>query len=126
MKYPPRDPRLVEAVFYVWLSKEMIFNNPGKGVKRYPKNTKAEKVKYNKKILRYLDRMEEKVDSVIRADGVSIEDLGRAVAIKMDGLVRYVWRSDLMTEREFDEKRTAQKKKLGMLRKKPRRTVDKV
>ena len=117
MKYPPRDQKVIDAVFDVWLSRDMQFNNSG-GIKRYPRNTKAQKVKYTKKILRYLDNMEANAES--SSNCITVEESGRAVSIKLDGKVRYVWRADVLTEREWHEKRASQKEKLEMLRKESR------
>lgn len=92
-----RDSRIVKASFDVWLSRSMLFNNPpGRNIKRYRQYTKAEKVKYTKKIEMYLDKME--------SDWFKREHENRtAVAIKLDGIIRYVWREDLLSEKQYDE-----------------------
>lgn len=117
MKAKHRDPRVIKAVFDVWLSRDMLFNNPpGRNLKIYRKHTKAQKIKYTSKICRYLDRMEEKEFSVHGADRTG-------VAIKLDGKTRYVWREDVLSEKEFSEVKERQKSGIRALRKKSRRNV---
>jgi len=118
---PPRDPRTIKSEFDVWTSSEMIFNNPppkgkgGQNLKTYPRFTKAKKVKYNKERLWYLDNMEKRGD--LKGS--------RAVAIELDGIVRYVWREDVYTEEEFKDAQKGHKAGLRMLRSKPKGDVDK-
>ena len=122
-EFPPIDPRTIKSEFDVWTSKEMIFNNPspkgsgGQNLKTYPRFTKAKKVKYDKVRMRYLNDMEKRGNLA----GVVC---GRAVAIEMDGIVRYVWREDVYTEDEFKEAQKTHKAGLRMLRSKPKGNVD--
>ena len=105
-----RDPRVVKAVFDVWLTSDMIFNNPpGQNLKNYRKHTKAKKVRYTKKIIAYLDRMEDK--DIGQGDRV-------AVAIRLDDKVRYVWRERVLSKNEYDAIKAQQSYRLRMLRKK--------
>ncbi|MBN2258105.1 MAG: hypothetical protein JW704_09800 [Anaerolineaceae bacterium] len=90
----------------------MKFNNPPRqNIRTYGRFTPAKKVKYTKGILRYLDEMEEKV---IEWN----ENMGRAVAIQLDGMVRYVWRGDLLSKKEYDEVQKKTRAGIGMLRQK--------
>jgi len=111
-----RNEKLVKAEFDVWLSRDMSFNNPpGRHIHTYHKYVKAKKVKYTKKIQKCLDRMESK-----RGTG-----RGRAVAIKLGGNIRYVWRSDLLSKKEYNEIQEEQRSKLGVFCKKLRGDVGK-
>lgn len=117
MRIPDRDHRTIKAEFDVWLAREMLFNHPPRqDVRKYPKFYKAKKVKYTKQILRYLDRMEAKEFEDHRC---------RAVAIYLDGMVRYVWRSDLLSQKEYDDVQKKQRHGLGILRQKLGRNVGK-
>lgn len=91
--FPKRDKRLCDAVFDVWLSRDMTFNSQD-GFIIFAKHTKAKKIKYDYAIELYLDNMENK--SVLYD-----ASFGRAVAIELGGMVRYVWRSDVLTEEEM-------------------------
>lgn len=112
-----RDSRLVKASFDVWLSRSMIFNNPpGMNLKTYKKYTKTKKVKYTRKIEMYLDKMEN--------NWFKCEHENRtAVAIKLDGIIRYVWREDLLSEKEYDEIRKKHQDGLRILCKNTRGNV---
>ena len=107
---PARDSRIEKAEFEVWLAREMCFNNPpGLNIRTYGRYTKAKKVKYTPKMMRYLDNME-------RTD---VRNVGcNAVVIELGGKLRYVWRSDLFTRKEYDEIQKEQRSRLGALRKK--------
>lgn len=116
----PINPEVARATFPVWLSRDMAFNDPQeKVVKKYHKFTKAEKVKYTKKIEQYLSEMEDKPKLFGDTDS------GRAVAIKLDGRVRYVWRADVLTEAEYNEVKKRHRVGVDMLRQKLNRPVDK-
>ena len=115
--YPERDPRTIKAKFDVWLARDMLFRDPkSKQVKRFEKHTKAFKIRYDTRILRYLDRMENHY-------GEDSAEMGRAVAINLDGMIRYVWRKDVLTEAEYNEARKRQRSKFGAFRKKLRGDV---
>lgn len=110
MRPQARDSRIVKAEFDVWLAREMSFNNPpGFNIRRYRKYARGKKVKYTPSMLSYLDRMEQS-DHTGKAC--------RAVAIELGGKIRYVWRSDLLTRKEYDKVQEKQRSGLGMLRKK--------
>jgi hypothetical protein len=104
------DERLITAEFEVRLARDMLFNNPpGQHYKKYSIYTKASKVKYNGKIQQYLYDMEQNENHYA-------SKIGRAVAIKLDGLTRFVWRSDLLSEDEYNainRERTAGIRNLG-------------
>jgi hypothetical protein len=118
VNYPPRDQRVIDSQFDIWLARDLLFNNPpGVNFRRYPKYSKAKKVKYTRVILRYLDKMEK------TGEVLDMGDRGRAVAIELGGMLRYVWRVDLLTEAEYDEAKKRQAPKLASLRKKLRRNV---
>lgn len=112
-----RDPRIVKAVFDVWLSRSIIFNNPpGNNIKVYAQYTRAEKVKYTNKIQIYLDRMEDEWFKHKHEKRIS-------VAIKLDNIIRYVWREDILSKKEYDEVKERQQTNLRMLFKKSKRNV---
>jgi len=115
-RFSDRDDRTIKTVFDVWLARDMLFHNPERGFRVYEKYTKCEKVKYDTKILRYLDEMERRV--VDWNDG-----MGRAVAIRMDKKIRYMWRGDLLTEKEYEEIQQRKREGLRMLREKSKRDV---
>jgi hypothetical protein len=106
------DERIVSAEFEVRLARDMLFNNPpGQNFKTYSIYTKADKVKYNGKIQQYLYDME-------RKENHYTSSMGRAVAIKLDGLTRFVWRSDLLSKDEYDAVKREHNEKLRDLGKK--------
>jgi len=106
------DERIISVEFEVRLAHEMLFNNPpGQNFKTYPMYTKAEKIKYNGKIQQYLYDME-------RNETHYDPSMGRAVAIKLDGLTRFVWRSDLLSVEEYGKINKDQNARLRNLGKK--------
>jgi hypothetical protein len=114
-----RDPRLVKASFDVWLSRSIIFNNPpGNNIKVYRQYTKAEKVKYTNKIQIYLDRIENELFKLKHEKRIS-------VAIKLDNIIRYVWREDILSKKEYDEVKERQQTNLRVLFKKSKGDVGK-
>ena len=121
-EFPERDPRTIKAVFNVWLSRDMLFNNPhpgkpGSNTKKYKKYTKAEKVKYSNEIIRRLNDWEEKYFEESGGD--------RCVAIRLDGIVRYMWRRDVLTEAEYGRIQEKQKAGISVIRSKLKRDVGK-
>jgi len=107
-----RDPRVIKSSFDVWLARDMDFNNlPGRNIKTYRRFTKATKIKYTNKICSYLDKMEYKQSRMAGENKV-------AVAIKLDGTIRYVWRCDVLTEKEYNEIQNSQKDNIRNLCKK--------
>lgn len=112
-KFGPQDKRVAKAELDVWLGRDMAFNTPpGQNIKRYSKYTQCKKVEYTSKILDYLDRMEDVLFPVEH------DHNGRACAIKLDGVVRYVWRSDLLNEEEYGREQEKHRSGIRDLRKK--------
>jgi hypothetical protein len=100
----PRNKKVDAAQFDVYLSRELKFNDPEKKeIRTYPAYTPARKVKYTSEIVRKLDRREDR-----RMFTDPQDPSVRAVAIHLGGRLRYVWRTDLLTEKEFDEVRREQ------------------
>lgn len=113
--FPDRDQRLVESEFNVWLARDMYFNDePGNNIYKYRKYTKAKKIKYTKLILKYLDKMEMQLEN---------NDNGRSVAIEMGGKIRYVWRIDLLSEKEYNAAKEEQRITIGNFGKIAKRDV---
>jgi len=106
MARKPRTKKISEAVFPVWLAKKMLFNQPDKRrVIEYRMYTECLKVKYTPAILKYLDKME-KIAGDIKAEDT-------AIAISLNGMVRYVWRSDVFVKSEFDKQVKNDQKKIS-------------
>lgn len=97
----------------LWTAHELLFIEKKK-LKKFLPYTSCMKIKYDNRIKRYLENMEQKHP-----------EKGTGVAIKLDGKVRYVWRSDLLTEKEFDEIRKKNHSRFGILSKKSKRSVGK-
>lgn len=95
-----------KAEIDLWTSKDLWFVDNG-CLKKILPYTECQKIKYNSKIKQYLEVMEEKNTSS-----------GTAVAVKLDGKVRYVWRSDLLNRKQFDEIRKKQRSRLRVFSKK--------
>ncbi len=115
-----RDEAVIKADFILYLSREMLFNNPpGHNINRYRKHHKCQKVRYSSKVLSILNRMEDLEGSKYQCSGGK----DRAVAIKLGEIVRYVWRSDVLTEAEYDQRVKQDRRKLSSLRKKHQRNV---
>jgi hypothetical protein len=91
-----------------------------KGVEIIPRYTECEKVPYDHKIKRYLQGMEQK--------GFNRPGSGpAAVCVKLKGMLRYVWRTDVLTEEEYeDHKKHERASVVGVLSPQSRRSVGKV
>lgn len=101
------DERVIRAEFPVWLARDLLFNNPpGQNHKRYEMHTMAKKVKYTNKMLDYLYKME-------ASSHFYDPKFGRAVAIELDGMIRFVWRADLLTEEAYEN---VKKQRIGKLK----------
>ena len=110
-----REDSVINARFDVYLARDICFNNPpGRNIKRYRKFTKAQKVPYRGEVLDRLNALEDGFHSKYVESGI------RAVAIKLDNKIRYVWRCDVLTEAEFQIER---KSSVSALRKKQQRDV---
>jgi len=87
-----------KARIKLWTSREMAFMiSKEKGVGNIPRFTECEKVPYDLKIRAYLDKMETQQDHR-RPPGNP-----KAVCVKLMGQLRYVWRTDVLTEAEYEE-----------------------
>lgn len=99
----------------LWTSRDMTYNNPiatkkrSKGFYVIKKHTECCKATYTSEVKARLRKMENEVN---RRAG------DRPVAVLLDGLVRYMWRSDVLTEEEYAEVRKVARDKLKLLRKK--------
>lgn len=83
-----------KARIELWTSRDMLFSiNKKRGISVIPKYTKCEKVPYTHKIKDYLQSMEE--HSFSRPT-----DKPKAVCVKLEGMIRFVWRTDVLTEKE--------------------------
>ena len=101
----------------LWTAHDMTFVlSREKGIGTIPQFTPCVKPPYTKKIRGYLDKMEE--SGFGRSDGRP-----KAVAVKLEGMLRYVWRTDVLTREEYDVHRKKKLTSLGALRQKPGGTV---
>lgn len=106
MKSRPRPEKMVKASIDVWLADDMLFNNPpGMNIKKYKRFTKAVKIPYKREHIFWLDRMELAIESRMHKEDI------RAVAILLDGKVRYVWRDDVLNKEEYTNERAKTKKR---------------
>lgn len=95
---------------WLWTSRDMKFHDPEKGFFKIKKYTRCYVAKYNNRIKNYLERMKRK--------DTYHDSHENPVAVFLDEKIRYVWRSDLLTEKEFEDIKREQRRKLGVLRKK--------
>lgn len=78
----------------LWTARDMDFViDRSNGIHTIPRFTKCEKPPYTAKIKRQLKNMEEK--SLLRPEGV------KAVCVNLKGMMRYVWRTDVLTRAEY-------------------------
>jgi len=90
--------KIDKARIKLWTSRELVFViSKEKGIGTIPRFTECEKVPYDRKIRAYLDSMESKQD-YRRPPGNP-----KAVCVKLVGRLRYVWRTDVLTEAEYEE-----------------------
>jgi len=99
----------------LWTAHEMSFMVDGT-IRIIPRFTPCTKPVYTRKIRDYLDKMEQ--ESHTRPEGNP-----KGVAIKLKGMIRYVWRTDVLTKEEYDAAREKQRAAIGALGKKPGRPV---
>jgi hypothetical protein len=104
----------------LWTARDMDFViTPGigpKGVGRILRHTPCVKPVYTLKIKDYLRWMETKNPEKAAGD--------KAVCIKLEGMLRYVWRSDVFTKEEHDAAKDRDRDSLRILGAKSRRSVD--
>jgi hypothetical protein len=107
-----------KARIKLWTAHDMSFViSREKGIGTIPKFTPCEKISYDLKIKAYLDHMEAKSDWRPSSNP-------KAVCVKLMGVIRYVWRTDVLTEAEYDEvKRKERSKAVGVLGSKSKRNV---
>lgn len=85
----------------------MTFNiSSQKGIDVIPRYTPCEKPVYTLEIKKYLERME--AYNPYRPIGSP-----RAVCVKLAGQLRYVWRTDVLTKAEYEERTYGDKSKLA-------------
>ncbi len=102
----------------MWTARDLTFHiNKRRGTGAIPRFTSCKKPKYTLKIKRYLMRMEERDSEHAAGDF--------AVCVDLIGQFRYVWRSDLLVQQEYDEIRKEERSALGLLGKKSKRPVGK-
>ena len=94
-----------------------FFISKKKGIGTIPRYTKCEKLPYTKKIIQYLMKME--------GNGINrSEKKTKAVCVFLEGRQRYVWRTDVLTKKEYDEIREEEKRKFSrVFGKKPKRVM---
>jgi hypothetical protein len=108
------------AEIELWTSKDMTFRING-SMQVIPAGTKCVKPKYTKKIKGYLGRMD--VTGFGRPE--SMKKTPVAVCVKLRGQLRYVWRTDVLTEKESDEYKKENSHKLGVFAEKLKGAVGK-
>lgn len=86
------------SVIELWTAKDMTFVIEGRRIGVIPKFTKCKKVRYTHKIKYTLEKMEE------RGFNRPSENT-KAVCVELSGKLRYVWRTDVLTESEYDIER---------------------
>lgn len=107
-----------KARIQLWTARDMSFViSRDRGIGTIPRYTKCEKPPYNQKNKKYLYRMEE--TSFHRPDSNP-----RAVCVKLGGKLRYIWRTDVFTEEEYEEcKREERASAVGVFGTKSRRSL---
>ena len=101
----------------LWTAEDMTFVvSRETGIRVIPRFTKCVKPKYTHEIKRYLMNMER--TTMFRPEGNP-----PAVCVQLAGMLRYVWRTDVLTESEYDAVRETEKASLRVLRKKLPRAV---
>lgn len=114
-----RPDSVIKARFEVWLASDMDFNEPpGHNIVTFKKFTKAEKIPYTADHMIVMNRMEDMPMSMYQRYGT------RSVTIKMAGFPRYVWRTDVLTKKEYEVAKAKQKEAFGRLRGKSNGDVD--
>jgi hypothetical protein len=87
----------------LWTARDMLFMiNKSKGVGFIPRFTECYKPVYNHSIKDYLNNMEAKGFNRPGSNP-------NAVCVKLEGMLRYVWRTDVLTKDEYDERRKCEK-----------------
>lgn len=118
----PRDPAKLTKTdktrIELWTAHDMVFVlDKERGQGTIPRFTACVKPVYTNKIKAYLANME-------RQGFGRPDDRTRAVAVKLEGQLRYVWRTDVLTKEEYDAAKEKERTSLSALRSKPRGTLD--
>lgn len=107
----------------LWTARDMQFViTPGvgpDGIGTIPKYTSCAKPVYTGRIKDHVEWVEKGKGNFNRPPGV------KCVCVKLEGVLRYVWRTDVLTKEEYDVARAKERDSLRALRSKPRGTVDK-
>ena len=116
MRLPKLSDKVIFGEFDLLTSREMLFNNPAKKeVITYPRFTQCKKIPYKQEMLSRFNAYEKTQECTPE---------NRCVIIELDGLVRYVSRSDVYIESEKDKAVKCDKGRLRGLRKNSKRNVD--
>ena len=101
----------------LWTAEDMLFViDKKRGIEKIPRHTPCVKPPYTKRIKRYIENMEEK--RLHRPEGNP-----KGVCVKLEGTLRYVWRTQVLTKEEYDAVRSKKRNSLGALRSKSRRPL---
>ena len=102
----------------LWTSMDLIFaNSVNHQLKTFPRFTSCVKPSYTKRVKGYLEWMEDR--GLYRPPSNP-----KAVCIKLGGQLRYVWRTDVLTEKEYeDAKRKDRESTVGVFGSKSKRSV---
>lgn len=107
MSDKPKLSKADKTKIDLWTSHDMTFVVKSRG--RYPvtipKYTKCAKPVYTLKMLAYMDRMNRQLNA----------REGKPVAVMLLDELRYVWRSDVLTQEEYDAAREADRAALVAL-----------
>jgi len=87
-----------------------------RGICTIPAYTKCYKPRYDRKIKAYLVRME-------AVSSYRPPENPPAVCVFLEGMLRYVWRTDVLTEKEYDVIRKEKRDALGVFCKKRKGSV---
>jgi hypothetical protein len=106
-----------KARIELWTAHDLTFViSKEKGVGTIPRFTPCVKPVYTHKIKDYLFNMEEK--GINRPPGV------KAVCVKLEGMLRYLWRTDVLTKQEYEEVRRKERTSaVGVFGSKSKRAV---
>lgn len=118
MRKPPANLSKTDlAKLDLYTAKDMTFViRKGEDARTIPRFTPCKKPKYTREIKDYLVNMEEK-------HPFRPKDAPFAVCVELEGMLRYVWRTDVLTQKEYDEARKADKVSLGVFLQKRQRAV---
>jgi len=109
-----------KAKIDLWTAHDMDFMiSKKRGVGTIPRFTSCVKPPYTSKIKEYLKWMEEK--SMVRPDGNP-----KAVCVQLEGILRYLWRTDVLTREEYEKVKAAERSgAIGVFGSKSKRAMGK-